>query len=179
MLKNYFDNVLIVGSGPVGINLYINFNKGYAEKVGLKIRNSKNSQLFLKNLKSNNNLIESTVSINEINSISGKCLLENLYIDSEELINEWDILILCTPCDVYLSVLKDLNLKKLTRIKKIVLISPEFGSGLILKNFLKDDKVIEFISFSNYFGASNFSDDNRCLVITNALKKNVYIGTAR
>lgn len=37
--------------------------------------------------------------------------------------------------------------------------------------------MIEFISFSNYFGASNFSDDNRCLVITNALKKNVYIGS--
>ena len=46
MLKNYFDNVLIAGSGPVGVNLYINFNKGYAEKVGLKIRNSKNSELF-------------------------------------------------------------------------------------------------------------------------------------
>ena len=52
MLKNYFDNVLIAGSGPVGVNLYINFNKGYAQKVGLKIRNSKNSELFLKNLKS-------------------------------------------------------------------------------------------------------------------------------
>lgn len=177
MLKNYFDNVLIAGSGPVGVNLYINFNKGYAEKVGLKIRNSKNSELFLKNLKSNNNLIESTVSVNEINSISGKCLLENLYINSEELINEWDVLILCTPCDAYLSVLKDLNLKKLTRIKKIVLISPEFGSSLILKSFLKNDKTIEFISFSNYFGASNFSDDNHCLVITNALKKNIYIGS--
>ena len=59
MLKNYFDNVLIAGSGPVGVNLYINFNKGYAQKVGLKIRNSKNSELFLKNLKCNNNFIES------------------------------------------------------------------------------------------------------------------------
>lgn len=177
MIKNYFENVLIIGSGPVGLNLYIYFKKGYAAKVGLKVRNSISTKQLLLDLKKNNGFIESIAANNEIASITGKYLLENLYLNFEELSNEWNTLILCVPCDTYLSIIKSLNLKRLNKIKKIILISPEFGSSLILKKYIDIYREIEIISFSSYFGASNFYNGNHCLVITNALKKYVYIGS--
>lgn len=174
-MKRYFNNVLIVGTGPVGLTLYVNLKKGFANRVALKTRDSINTKIFIEDLKNNDNFLEITASNKNISLIEGKCKLETLYVDSFSIDNEWDTLILATPCDNYIEVVKELNLKNLEKIKKIILISPEFCSSLILKTYIPND--IEVISLSNYFAASNFLN-NRCKVITNALKKSIYIGSS-
>lgn len=179
--KRYFENLLIFGSGPVALHLFILLSNFNCSNLGIKIRRSSNSEKLKVELQKEENCIEVLNQI-EISKLAyGKMKLENILEEDSEILNEWETFILATPCDVYLEVLKNIPLKKLNKLKVIVLISPELGSSLFLKNFLKKigREDIEVISFSNYFGAANFKKNSKVKIELNGLKEKIYISSTQ
>lgn len=180
MNENTFNNVLIIGSGPVGINVSIMLSKGFCKQVGMVTRNNYKSKKFLKELKQNNFQLKGNISTTKISSVSGNCTLNKVYTSYKTIENIWDTVILCTPSDSYMGVIKELDFNILSNVDVIILASPEFASNLLIDDFYKKKykKNMEIISFSNYFGATNYTYENSLTeVTTNALKKKVYIGS--
>jgi len=79
-----------------------------------------------------------------------------------------------------MDILKKVDLLRLTRVKTIILVSPEFGSSIIVSNYLnREIRELEIISLSNYFGATKYSSSKSLIeVTTKALKKKIYIGSS-
>lgn len=64
----------------------------------------------------------------------------------------------CTA-DAYYDTLQQLSLETLQSVKHVILISPTFGSQMIVEQFMsKFNKDIEVISFSTYLGDTRILD---------------------
>lgn len=178
-MHNSLKNTLIIGSGPVAISIIINLSKGFSDEIGIVIRNSNKSICFVEQLKNNNFILKGNVAKKELAMMEGSYKLQNLYIDYFSIEDIWETIILCVPCDCYIEVLKKLDFNKLKKIKTIILVSPEFGSSILVSNYLKlYERDIEIISLSNYFGATKYTSKESLLEITTkALKKKIYIGS--
>lgn len=171
-------NILIFGNGPVALHLYITLKKDN-NKIGFKVRDSLKSKKFLEELKNNKSIIEGIPQVEMPFSAYGKTNINYIIKENNEILNEWETFILATPCDSYLSIVQDIPFNKLQKLKTIVLISPELGSAYFLKNHLKKlgREDLEVISFSNYFGATNFYKDFSTKIMVNALKGKVYLAS--
>ncbi|GAB6169368.1 staphylopine dehydrogenase CntM [Clostridium carnis] len=178
MNKN-LKNTLIIGSGPVAINMAINLSKGFSEKIGIVARNSNKSIEFLKELRNNDFILKGNVAKKELSKIEGIYKLKKIYIGSSEIIDMWETVILCVPCNCYIEALENINFNRLKEIKTIILISPEFGSSILVSNYLsKYNKEFEIISFSNYFGATKYTSSRSLVEITTkAIKKKIYVAS--
>ncbi|ARC86023.1 hypothetical protein U732_1753 [Clostridium argentinense CDC 2741] len=178
-MSNSLKNTLIIGSGPVAINMIINLSKGFSDEIGIVIRNSSKSICFVEELKNNDFTLKGNVAKKELAMMEGSYRLQNLYIDYSNIEDIWETIILCVPCDCYIEVLEKLDFNKLKKIKTIILMSPEFGSSILVSNYLKlYERDIEIISLSNYFGATKYTSKEALLEITTkALKKKIYIGS--
>ncbi|MFX0547760.1 opine metallophore biosynthesis dehydrogenase [Hathewaya histolytica] len=178
-MDNNLKSTLIIGSGPVAINMIINLSKGFSDEIGVAVRDSNKSLCFVEELKKNNFILKGNVAKKELSMMEGSHKLKNLYVDYSDIKDIWETMILCVPCDCYIEVLKSLNLKKLERLKTIILLSPEFGSSILISNYLKIcGRDIEIISLSNYFGATKYTSTESLLEITTkALKKKIYMGS--
>lgn len=175
------ENVLIFGNGAVGLHLYIILKNQNTKKIGIKIRDSLKTKRFLKEIKENEYMIEA--SVNKILDLKsyGKVKVEEIIEKNSDILDKWENFIFSTPCDTYLKILEKIEIEKLKKLKRIILISPEFGSSYLIKNFLltKDRSDIEIISFSNYFGASNLISSFSTKIEVNALKKKVYLSSTK
>lgn len=174
-------NILIFGNGPVALHLYLTLKKQHSKKLGLKIRKSLRARKFYKELKTNNFILEGKTSINLNSNVYGKVRVKNIIESYQEIIDEWEVAILATPCDSYMSILKEIDLFLLKKLKIIILISPELGSSYFIKDYLRMIKRedIEIISFSNYFGATNFLENFSTKIIVNALKRKIYLSSTK
>ncbi|UOK59957.1 opine metallophore biosynthesis dehydrogenase [Bacillus sp. OVS6] len=85
---------------------------------------------------------------------------------------------MCTPSDSYVEVLNQLFSRKLTRLNKIIFLSPGIGSNILIGRHFKEElKEIELISMSAYYGATKYEEDG-INVRTKALKKRIYLASS-
>ncbi|SHH16512.1 opine metallophore biosynthesis dehydrogenase [Tepidibacter thalassicus] len=176
-----FGNVLIVGAGPVAINVAVNISNGWCNNIGLVSRKSFHLTRFKEELKQNNYIIKSKAQGEKLSNICGKVKLKYFYEGYNNIDDIWDTIIMCTPSDSYKDVINDLNVNKLKQIKTIILISPSIGSNLLVNSQLKIKDKIDVISFSNYYAATKFESSNlrATCAFTKALKKRIYISSSK
>lgn len=179
IIDNNLKSTLIVGSGPVAINIIINLSKGFSDIIGMVTRNSNKSREFYKQLNKNNLTLVGSAAKKELSAIEGTYKLKYLYTNYSCINDIWNTIILCIPCDCYIEVLKKIDFNKLKKVKTIILVSPEFGSSVLVSNSLKSYKrKFEIVSLSNYFGATKYtSTESLTKITTKALKKKVYLGS--
>lgn len=175
-----FGNVLIIGAGPAAIHVAVDISKGWCEQLGLANRKGTHTDRLKQELESCSGNISTVVQVESKSHLSGEVQLTRFYEGFEHIDNVWQTLILCTPCDTYLSVIKQLNLDKLTEIKTILLLSPGIGSNLLVQSAVsKCNDSIEIISLSTYYAATRFDPRGSTLItsIVKGLKRKVFVGS--
>ncbi|EOP91358.1 hypothetical protein IGM_02004 [Bacillus cereus HuB4-4] len=175
----HFKRVLLLGTGPISIQLAMNFKKQLGCYVGIVGRVSVRSENFFAALNQNNHLIRVSFQNEEHQDMGGECFIDEAFYGYRKIDGEWDTIILSVTTDAYIEVLKQINNEILKKLKCIVLISPTFGSNSLVSNYMNQlNPEVEIISFSTYYGDTRWMH-NKPLnhVITTAVKKKVYIGS--
>lgn len=106
--------------------------------------------------------------------------VECFYEGMNDLGDHWSTLVLCTPADSYVDVIKTLPWERLTRVRSIVLMSPFLGAALLVEAALPADRKCDVVSLSSYFGDTKILDVNRPLAATTkAFKRRIFIAANR
>jgi staphylopine/pseudopaline/yersinopine synthase len=181
-MKKTFGRVLIAGAGPAGIQVAVNFSEKWSNLTGIVNRQGMKSERLKKELENNKNniIVEMNNERTEKNEI--KTDLDYFYEGFESVEDIWDTLVICVPSDCYKEVIKKIDIKKLKNLKTILLISPGIGSTLLIESKIKECKrEIEIITFSTYYAATKFKNEEETLltVICKAVKKRVYISSSK
>lgn len=173
------NNVLIFGNGPVALHIYLILRKQGIKNIALKIRDSLKSRNFYKELQEEQFILEGKSQKDLPDGSYGKVEVETVLRKNGDVMDEWEYFILATPCDTYLSILRNISFFSLNKLKRILLVSPEFGSAYFIKSMLKEmgRNDVEVISFSNYFGATNFLKGFYTKILINALKEKIFISS--
>lgn len=175
-----FKRVLILGTGPTSIQLAVNVKKYLNCFVGIAGRESIRSEMFFEALNRNDHLIHVSVQNEKHRSVEGECFVDQAFYGYDTIEGDWDTIIFSVPTDAYIEVIKKLSESLLSQVKCIVLISPTFGSNNLIGNFMSKLRLnTEIISFSTYYGDTRWIDDSPSNhVLTTAVKKKIYIGSA-
>jgi staphylopine/pseudopaline/yersinopine synthase len=181
-MKKTFGRVLIAGAGPAGIQVAVNFSEKWSNLTGIVNRQGMKSERLKKELENNKNniIVEMNNERTEKNEI--KTDLDYFYEGFQSVEDIWDTLVICVPSDCYKEVIKKIDIKKLKNLKTILLISPGIGSTLLIESKIKECKrEIEIITFSTYYAATKFKNEEETLltVICKAVKKRVYISSSK
>ena len=171
-----FGNVLIVGAGPAGIHVAVDISKGWCKQLGLANRKGTHSDRIMQELHSRSFVLSTEVQVEAHRHLSGDAQLSCYYDGFDAIEDIWQTLIVCTPSDSYMSVIKELNLAALIEVKRIILLSPGIGSNLLVQNLVSfHNKGIEIISLSTYYAATRFDSDGKSILksIVRGLKRKV------
>lgn len=173
--------VLLLGTGPVAIQLAVNFKKQLNSYVGIAGRDSVRSESFFAAVKQSHYQVRAAVQNEKHERMQGECVIDNVFKGYGSIEGEWDTIVFSITTDAYIEVLKQLSDKLLNQVRCIVLISPTFGSNSLIKNYMSAlHSNAEIISFSTYFGDTRWAGGvpaNK--VITTAVKKKIYLGSTR
>ncbi|MCR6098165.1 opine metallophore biosynthesis dehydrogenase [Salipaludibacillus agaradhaerens] len=176
---NAFKRVLLLGTGPVAVQLAVIIKRHLTCEIGIAGRKSVRSDAFFDALTDQHQRLDVTTQNSKNDHLSGDCAVDEVFTSYEAVKGEWDTLILTVTTDAYLDVLKQLDKTVLKGVKCVVLISPTFGSNRLVDAYMSAfDDTIEVISFSTYLGDTRWRDDtpsNR--VLTTAVKHNLSIGS--
>ncbi|MBH5316433.1 opine metallophore biosynthesis dehydrogenase [Paenibacillus sp. GSMTC-2017] len=175
-----FENVLIIGAGPAAIHVAVDISNGWCNQVGIANRIGSHSERIKQELERCSGLISTVVQVESKSHLSGTAQLSQFYEGFEHIDNVWQTIIVCTPCDTYLNVVKELKLKELTKVKRIILLSPGIGSNLLVQSVVnKSNDAIEIISLSTYYAATRFDPQGTTLLtsIVKGLKRKVVVGS--
>ncbi|MDE1463690.1 opine metallophore biosynthesis dehydrogenase [Spartinivicinus poritis] len=183
MSNHPLDATLIVGSGPAALQVAVLLKNAGVSQLGMVSRCSEKWQQFL-DVYSRTHEIKITVVKPELSYLAGSTTLTCLYDSYKQVQNNWHNLVLSIPSDAYLSVLALLPLETLTCLKSIILLSPSFGSHLLVSQHLESRKVnCEVICLSNYFAATKYRISNETKVlnhaVTKACKKKLYLSSSQ
>ncbi|MBU7315033.1 opine metallophore biosynthesis dehydrogenase [Paenibacillus oleatilyticus] len=176
-----FRRVLVLGTGPVSIQLAVTLKNRLNGCVGIVGRQSVRSESFFTALKQNNRFIRADIQNEKHRAMKGECLVDHVFHGYGTITGEWDTLILSVTADAYIGVLKQIDKQLLQQIKCIVLVSPTFGSNSLIRNYMHGlASDAEIISFSTYLGDTRWMHDRPSNhVITTAVKKKLFIGSTR
>lgn len=176
-----FKRVLVLGTGPVSIQLAAALKNQFNCCVGIAGRESVRSEPFFTALKQSNHLIRVDIQNEKHRKMAGECFIDHVFHGYGTIAGEWDSLILSVTTDAYIEVLKQIDDRLLRQVKCIVLISPTFGSNSLISSCMNDlHSEAEIISFSTYLGDTRWMHDSPSNhVLTTAVKKKVYIGSTR
>ncbi|MBT2583220.1 opine metallophore biosynthesis dehydrogenase [Planococcus sp. ISL-109] len=180
--KNPFGNTLLVGAGPAAINIAVHVSMGWCDKLGLVNRAGTHTNRLKESFKKNGTVLKARNQSQLNQDLSGEAKLDFFYGDFQEIDDKWDTLIICTPSDTYIEVIKSLCIRKLKRIKTLVLISPGIGSNFLIERVFKMElRDIDIISFSAYYAATKYEADERddLTVLTKAFKKRIYLASSK
>lgn len=174
---NAFGNTLIAGAGPAAAAVSVQTAKGgFSEELGLANRAGEHSEQLKAYLDQKCYMISSLFAPHLDQNLSGKASLNRFYRSLDQVEDRWETIILCTPSHTYLDILKEMNIHRLKKTKRIVLLSPGIGSASTVIDRLSLD--IEVISMSAYYAATKYSAEDEFMAITKAVKKKVYIGSS-
>lgn len=82
-----------------------------------------------------------------------------MYKDVKNVKGEYETVVMACTADAYYDTLQQLSLETLQSVKHVILISPTFGSQMIVEQFMsKFSQDIEVISFSTYLGDTRIVD---------------------
>ncbi|WP_155590503.1 opine metallophore biosynthesis dehydrogenase [Lysinibacillus cavernae] len=175
----YFNKVLLLGTGPTAIQLAVNFKNYFNGKVAIAGRESLRSKNFFETIVQHQLALKVFIQNTQHEAVAGKCTIDTFFKGYHKIYGNWDTVILCVTTDSYLSVLAQIDTKVLQAASCFILISPTFGSSLLITNFLKNlSPQAEVISFSTYYGDTRWLGEvpsNE--VLTTGVKKKVYIGS--
>lgn len=172
---NGFGNTLITGAGPAAIQTAIQLYQGFSTKLGLYNRAGTHADRVKKELEQNQFEISLTVQGSENIQQAKVDLFNN---NGKSINDEWDTLILATPCSSYTDVIDSLDVKNMKRVKTIILVSPNIGSNELIKNHLKNSKV-EVLCMSTYYAATKFNSGTVISAHTKTYKKRIYIASSK
>ncbi|WP_371868718.1 staphylopine biosynthesis dehydrogenase [Mammaliicoccus stepanovicii] len=175
-------DVLIAGTGPTAVQYavilqkYINANISICGRASI----SKRAKAFYEAANSENKVEVNVQNSSHLN-VEGEATLTYLYKDYNEVNHVFDTLVLAVTADAYRSVIQSLPLKVIENIRQVILVSPTFGSHLIVKGQieqLNSHSEIEVISFSTYLGDTrHIEDEKTSIVLTTGIKTHLYIGS--
>ncbi|WP_342442945.1 opine metallophore biosynthesis dehydrogenase [Lysinibacillus sp. FSL K6-0075] len=175
----YFNNVLLLGTGPTVIQLAVNFKKILNSKVAIAGRESLRSNLFFEAIIQHHLALKVSIQNTQHQPVAGECTIDTFFKGYDTICGNWDTVILSVTTDAYLSVLAQIDTKVLKEARCFILVSPTFGSSHLITNFLKNlAPQAEVISFSTYYGDTRWIGgipSNE--VLTTGVKKKVYIGS--
>lgn len=176
-----FRRVLVLGTGPVSIQLAVTLKNRLNCCVGIAGRESVRSEPFFTALKQNNRFIRADIQNEKHRAMKGECIVDHVFHGYGTIAGEWDTAILSVTTDAYIEVLKQIDKQLLKQIKCIVLVSPTFGSNSLVSHYMNGlDSDAEIISFSTYLGDTRWMHDRPSNhVITTGVKKKVFIGSTR
>ncbi|PCT85512.1 hypothetical protein A7O96_15810, partial [Listeria monocytogenes] len=172
--------ILIIGTGPVAIQLanlcHLTTDK-QINMVGRASTSLKSKKLF--QAYQHDNYFEVTTQNDAHKQMAGRFQINHLYADIQDVEGIYDTIIMACTADAYHSTLAQLSTATLEKVKRILLVSPTFGSQMIVEQYMADfNKDIEVISFSTYLGDTRLYDvaqPNH--VVTTAVKSKLYIGS--
>ncbi|MBH0155295.1 opine metallophore biosynthesis dehydrogenase [Fictibacillus sp. 5RED26] len=168
-------NTLIAGAGPAAIQTAVQLYSGFSERIGLYNRPGVHAQRIKKELIHNNFEVSLTIQGKEAESTAK---IDCFFDDVSSLRDEWDTIILATPCTSYANVMKSLQTAELKRVRTIILLAPNIGSNDLVKSLMPKETV-EVISMSTYYAATKFHADSAVTAHTKAFKKRIYLGSSK
>lgn len=165
----------MIGTGPVAIQLAnICYLKSDYEidMVGRASTSEKSKRLYQAYKKRNN--LKSKIQNEAHQHLEGKFEINRLYKDVKNVNGEYETVVMACTADAYYDTLQQLSLETLQSVKHVILISPTFGSQMIVEQFMsKFNKDIEVISFSTYLGDTRIVDKEAPNhVLTTGVKRN-------
>ncbi|WP_051217245.1 opine metallophore biosynthesis dehydrogenase [Paenibacillus assamensis] len=171
-----FGNTLLIGAGPAAIHTAVQLSRGWSSKLGLLNREGPHAAQLLQELEQAQQCVTSRMYGEQHQHLEGTVRLDHFYVGYQTIEAEesWETIVICTPCDSYRDVIRQLQLERLPFVHTIILLSPSFGSNLLVKSELPIHRSIDIISLSTYFAATKF--DAACITTayTKAMKKKVY-----
>ncbi|WP_211237867.1 opine metallophore biosynthesis dehydrogenase [Cohnella panacarvi] len=175
-----FNRVLVLGTGPVGIQMALLFKKYLNSYIAIAGRESVRSAFIFTAMKESNQEIEVTIQNENHRRLEGRCKIDQAFHGYAAVQGEWDTLLLAVTTDSYIEVLSQLNVQLLRKVRCLLLISPTFGSNIVVKQYMKEiHSSPEVISFSTYLGDTRWHQgkpSNR--VKTTGVKKKLYAGSS-
>lgn len=174
--------ILIIGTGPVAIQLanlcHLTTDK-QIDMVGRASTSLKSKKLF--QAYQNDKCFKVTTQNDAHKHMAGRFHINHLYEDIEVVNDYYDTIIMACTADAYHSTLAQLSTAILEKVKRILLVSPTFGSQMIVEQHMANfNKDIEVISFSTYLGDTRLYDTEQPNhVVTTGLKTKLYVGSNR
>ncbi|KZE49002.1 hypothetical protein AV540_15585 [Brevibacillus parabrevis] len=176
---NVLQRVLLLGTGPVAVQLAVLLKNEWNCQVGIVGRKSVRSASFFSAVKESGQRLIVHVQNEQHRRLAGECVLDYLFCGYQTVYGEWDTIVLSVTADAYIEVLQQLDEPILQQVRRVVLISPTFGSGGLVRQYLQErQSEAEVISFSTYLGDTRWlNGDPSHEVVTTGVKKKVFIGS--
>ncbi|SCU26513.1 Uncharacterized protein conserved in bacteria [Staphylococcus xylosus] len=172
--------ILIIGTGPVAIqlaNLCHHTTDKQIDMAGRALTSLKSKKLY--QAYQNDKYFEVKTQNDAHKQMAGRFQINHLYADIQDVEGIYDTIIMACTADAYHSTLARLSTATLEKVKRILLVSPTFGSQMIVEQHMADfNKDIEVISFSTYLGDTRLYDvaqPNH--VLTTGVKSKLYVGS--
>ncbi|OMF93490.1 opine metallophore biosynthesis dehydrogenase [Paenibacillus sp. FSL R7-0337] len=176
-----FRRVLLLGTGPVTLQLAVLFKKHFDSYLGIAGRISRRSESLMAALHADGNRLFTTAQNDSHRRMAGECRADQVFQDYRAVKGTWDTLIVSVTADAYLEVLRSLDTQLLTHVKCVILVSPTLGSNRLVHHYIQETgSKAEIISCSTYLGDTRWIDgvpSNRA--ITTGVKKKVFIGSSQ
>ncbi|TVX93191.1 opine metallophore biosynthesis dehydrogenase [Paenibacillus agilis] len=174
-----FGDTLLIGAGPAAIHAAVQLSRGCSSKLGLLNREGPHAARLLQALEQSQQRISSRLQDEQLQHLEGTVQLDHFYAGymGLEAHGSWETIIICTPCDSYRDVIRQLKLERLPFVNTIILLSPSLGSNLLVNSELPIDRGIDVISLSTYFAATKFDSVSITAAYTKAMKKKVYVAS--
>jgi hypothetical protein len=137
------------------------------------------SEAFFAALAASGGTVQVAVQNEHHQALAGKCRLGEWFQGYATVAGEWDTLVLTVTADAYVPVLQQLDRRVLTRLDRIVLLSPTLGSSSLVREYAAQQGADpEVISFSSYLGDTRWPDGTPAsAVLTAGVKRRIYAGS--
>ncbi|MFF2888382.1 opine metallophore biosynthesis dehydrogenase [Paenibacillus sp. NPDC057967] len=181
LLTTPFGNTLVIGAGPAGIHAAIDWSQR-SVWIGLLNREGSHANRIEQELSEQDDMISVDIQVPRARHLSGEVQLNRFYNGYDGIEDLWHTLVLCTPGDSYMEVIRSLKLEALPRLKTIILLSPGIGSNLLVQSSLGSLAAkIEIISCSTYYASSRFPSNQATVLksVVNGLKRKVTVSSNR
>ncbi|RJE87017.1 DUF2338 family protein [Paenibacillus sp. 1011MAR3C5] len=176
-----FGNTLVIGAGPAGIHAAVDWNQ-HSARIGLLNREGEHADRIQQELSQQGYTLSVDIQVPRARHQSGEAQLYRFYNGYGGIEDIWHTLVLCTPGDSYMHVIRGMNLETLHQLRTIILISPGIGSNLLVQSSLGNLAAsIEIISFSTYYASSRFPSNQATVLksVVNGLKRRVAVSSNR
>ncbi|QGG57825.1 opine metallophore biosynthesis dehydrogenase [Paenibacillus sp. B01] len=184
--------VLVLGTGPAAVQLAVLFRQRLQAPVGMAGRRSLRSEPFFAAAQRQDRRLRAEVQNRLHERLAGECALESLHAGIGSVEGSWDTAVLAVTADAYASVLEQLPAEVRSGLRRVVLVSPTFGSAGLVRQLLKRLRAAqtrdggsaaadpEIISFSTYLGDTRWSAGGpSAAVLTTGVKRKVYAGSTQ
>ncbi len=106
---NVLQRVLLLGTGPVAVQLAVLLKNEWNCQVGMVGRKSVRSASFFSAVKESGQRLIVHVQNEQHRRLAGECVLDYLFCGYQTVYGEWDTIVLSVTADAYIEVLQQLD----------------------------------------------------------------------